>query len=310
MSDPELGRVLLHYLVYNSKAGRGRMPGALDIVRAFFERHDLPLELLPAETGPALRDRLLGLPPGSTVLSLGGDGTVNGLLEALVPAQLVLGILPAGSADDFASALGFPRDNLEPALRAVLEGKTRLVDSATASLTFADGDRRDFRFLNALGTGFDAEVAQQREERFDWLRGEWGYYTALALGWLRMRREQLKVVVDGSEVWSGRALLVSCQNGPRTGGSFHLAPGARVDDGELELIVAGNVSHLGLLKLLPKVLGAQLIEDDRVRRVAGREFRLEWAQPRTLHMDGEIQPAVTSAHIQLQPASLRVIVPD
>src|SRR5690625_3591830 len=97
-----------HYLVYNSSAGRGR---------------------LRRRRGRELQAPLAGLPADARVLSMGGDGTLNGVLEPLVHSDRTLGVLPAGSADDFAAALGLPNDSLVPALEAIAAGRTRFVDT-------------------------------------------------------------------------------------------------------------------------------------------------------------------------------------
>lgn len=300
----------MHYLVYNRIAGRGRIPDALRQVQSFFERHELPLTVLPAASGDSLTDLLRELPAGAPLLSLGGDGTLNGLLAAAVGSGRTVGILPAGSADDFATALGIRRDTLEHALQVIRAGRTRVVDTAQAVLTSPDGATRHVRMVNALGSGFDAEVADLRERRFDRLKGSTGYYVALAVGWLRMRRENLQVSVDGREFFAGRSLLVSCQNSPRTGGSFHFAPGAAIDDGRFELVVAADVSRGRILKLLPHVLKEDAWGDETVLRVGGTRFSFTWAVPRIVHMDGEIQPAAKRVDIQVVPQSLRVFAPE
>lgn len=299
----------MHYLIYNKIAGRGRLPDALEQVRAFFSRHGLPLTVLPAVSGTSLTAVLRELPADARLLSLGGDGTLNGLLDAAVGSQRTVGVLPAGSADDFATALGFPRETLEPALEAIRAGATRVVDTARALLEFEDGGTRSVRIVNALGTGFDAEVAKLRETRFDNMKGSTGYYVALGVGWLLMRREQLKVTVDDREFFSGRSLLVSCQNSARTGGSFNFAPGARIDDGRFELVVAGDISRGRILKLLPRVLKPEPWDDAAVMRVSGTKFSFTWEVPRTVHMDGEIQPPAKRVDISVVPQSLRVFVP-
>lgn len=287
------------------------MPGALDTVRTYFSGHDLPLTVLPAQQGQALTATLQSLPEDARVLSLGGDGTLNGVLLATVNSGRTVGVLPTGSADDFATALGFPRDDLTPALDAIRVGRTKLVDSGAASLELADGKRLEHRFVNALGTGFDAEVAHERETKLNWIKGEAGYYTALALSWFRLLRRQLTVHADGAAepVWSGRALLVSCQNSPRTGGSFYFAPGAVTDDGVMNLLVAGDVSHFALLKLLPSVLKGVPLDHPQAFSCSGSRFTISWDRPRILHLDGELVAPVRQAQVTVEPGSLRVFVP-
>ncbi len=287
------------------------MPGALDMVRNYFDDHSLPLTVLPDLQGQELTDALNQLPADACILSLGGDGTLNGVIQASCNTQRTVGVLPAGSADDFATALGFPRDDLTPALDAIRLGTSRVVDSGKANLTLGSGEKVTRRFVNALGTGFDAEVAAQRETRLNWIKGDAGYYIALALSWFRLLRRQLTVHTDGSAepAWSDRALLVSCQNSSRTGGSFYFAPEARIDDGVMNLVVAGNLRHFELLKLLPKVLNAMPLVHPEVFHSSGTTFTLRWDTPRTLHMDGELVAEVRAALVTVDPASLRVFAP-
>ncbi|HLR47069.1 MAG TPA: diacylglycerol kinase family protein [Deinococcales bacterium] len=298
-----------HYLVYNSSAGRGRLPAALSAVRTFFAERNLPLEVLPPLRGRELQAALAGLPADARVLSMGGDGTLNGVLEPLVHSDRTLGVLPAGSADDFAAALGLPNDSLVPALEAIAAGRTRLVDTGRATLTFADGTALTTRFVNALGTGFDAEVAERRESTLDWLKGAAGYYAALAVEWFSLRREHLSVQVDGETVWADVALLATCQNGPRTGGSFWFTPAADPADGRLNVLVAGDVGRLGLVRLLPKVLKAEPLDHPLAGFAEGAELELRWRRPRTVHLDGELYGAVRHVAVTVDPGSLRVFVP-
>lgn len=299
----------MYHLVYNKVAGRGRMPHAPETVREFFNRNNLQLEVLPDVAGAELTALLRELPDDARILSLGGDGTLNGVLAATVGTNRTVGILPAGSADDFATALGLPREDLLPALEAILSGKVRVVDTAAAKLTLPDGQLVHSRFVNALGTGFDAEVASVREASFNWLKGAAGYYTALALGWLRMRREQVTVTADGTQVHTGHSLLVSFQNSMRTGGSFHFVPGAVIDDGRFDLVVAGDIGRRKIIELLPRVLKPEPWDDRTVVRVDGTRFALSWAKARTVHMDGEIHAPALQVEVEVQPASLRVFAP-
>lgn len=288
------------------------MPGALDMVTDYFASRSLPLTVLPSLQGQGLTDALNGLPADARILSLGGDGTLNGVIQASCNTQRTVGVLPAGSADDFATALGFPRDDLTPALDAIRLGRSRLVDTGKANLILASGEHVSRRFVNALGTGFDAEVAAQRETKLNWIKGDAGYYTALALSWFRLLRRHLTVYAGGSSdepVWSDRALLVSCQNSSRTGGSFYFAPEAKIDDGVMNLLVAGNVGHFELLGLLPKVLKALPLVHPKVFSSSGTSFTLRWDRPRTLHMDGELVSEVRQAQVTVDPASLRIFAP-
>jgi diacylglycerol kinase (ATP) len=117
------------------------------------------------------------------------------------------------------------------------------------------------------------------------------------------------VTLDGQKVFDDPALLVSVQNGPRTGGSFLFSPTAQVDDGLLDVVIAGNFGRLGTLGILPKVLKGTHVRHPKVNILRGKTVRLEWSKARPGHMEGELLGAATTFDISIQAASLKVLAP-
>jgi len=293
-------------LVFNPTAGKGRARRALALVTAFLDARRVPYDLHSTDAPGHATELAAATPRGSTVVALGGDGTVHqvvkGLLRKGTPADRtrgrVLGILPLGSGDDFAFSLGMDRQDLHGALERLVAGGTRNVD-----LAFVNGEP----FLNAFGTGFDADVAQRVRTSPKFLPGLAGYLYSVFMTLAVLDCPPAQVRVDGLLVHDGPALLIGVQNGPRTGGSFLFAPAAVNDDGLLDVVIGDRLTRLGTVQLLPLVMRGQHVGHPAVALHRGRSLRIDWESARPGHADGEALPLSASYEVELLPAALTVI---
>lgn len=293
------------HLIYNPVAGRGRAAPALSRTRAFLDAAAVPYTLVTT-AGPGHATELArAAPAGATVVAMGGDGTVHEVVRGILKcgkgdaaSDKVLATLPVGSGDDFAFAMGIPRDDLDAALRRLLDGTVTSIDV---------GDVNGEPFVNAFGVGFDAEVAHRVVHAPRFLKGLAAYLYAVVTTLGRLDPSHVDVTIDGEEVYAGKALLVSCQNGPRTGGSFLFAPEARNDDGMLDVVVAGAFDKLGALGILPKVMRGRHLGHPKVHLFQGKDVRLTWQRPQHAHAEGEQLPPGTTFHVTLRPGALRVL---
>ena len=289
----------VYHLIYNPVAGRRRIPDALERVRAVFQRVNEELhEFVTTGPGDACAFAT-SLPPGSVAIAMGGDGTVQEVGSACAGTEKVLGIIPTGSGDDFAFALGIDRHDLESAANRVLTGRVRTVDTGLAN---------GRRFINAAGSGFDAQVARTALDAPWPLRERSAYLYAILRTLSRLTSVRSLMTLDGQVVQDGPALLVSVQNGPRSGGSFPLAPNAIVDDGLLDVVIAGSFSRLATLGILPKVLVGTHLVHPLVQLVRGKHLVIEWAEPRPMHLEGELLEPCSRFEVEVQPQSLKVLV--
>ncbi len=298
----------MHHIIFNPVAGKGRASAALSLTLEFLSNHGIKYQLHTTR-GPSHATALAAAtPPKSTVIALGGDGTVHEVVRGFLSGApdeaadrtqgRTLGLVPVGSGDDFAFSLGLERGDIAPALERIATGATRLID-----LGFVG----DEPFVNAVGVGFDAEVAHLVMTSPKLFKGPAAYFYGVvaALGGLSPAR--VTVRIDGRQVYQGASLLVACQNGPRTGGSFYFAPTARNDDGLLDVLVAGAFGRAGALRILPKVMKGAHLTDPRVWLFQGREVELAWERPQRAHAEGEALAPRSNYHISLQPRALRVI---
>jgi diacylglycerol kinase (ATP) len=235
-----------------------------------------------------------------SVIVVGGDGSIheaaNGILGSSRP-HCPLGIVPLGSGNDFVKMLGLDRD-----WRAACD---RIISNATRCV---DVGRIDGRyFTNGIGIGFDAEVALIAERR-RWLGSDLMYAAALAEVLLRHRgNPELEICADG-ETWRQRALLIAAANGRCYGGSFKLAPDASLDDGALDLLVAGDLGRLGIIGLVPQVMRGSHLDHPKVSHRCVRQLSVASDRPLVVHADGEIlYRDARSVEIQVVPGALTVL---
>jgi YegS/Rv2252/BmrU family lipid kinase len=243
------------------------------------------------------------------VIAMGGDGTVheviNGLMQVPAADRPVLGVVPVGSGNDFAHAIGVPADPAH-ALRHALEHEPRAIDLGRVN----DEHGRVEYFDNTLGLGFDA-VVTIRSHRLPVLRGFLMYLTAVIQTiLLNHDPAHLQIETDG-ERWAQDTLLLTLCNGPREGGGFMIAPEARIDDGLLHYALIKKVSRLMMFRLVPEVMNGTHGRFKQVRMGSCRKLTLQADRPLYIHADGEIFSGfgtdIRRLEVEVQPGALRVV---
>ena len=234
------------------------------------------------------------------VLSVGGDGTANEVASGLLGSTTAMGVVPAGSGNGLARTLRIPID-ADRALRELAGAVTRLMDVGRAN---------GRPFLNVAGAGFDAAVGKAFHESA--LRGgRRGLlsYARLALTMSWAYRRGGFALEAGEHRFEGQAWLVAFVNGRQYGGAAIIAPGARFDDGLLDVVVIEDATPLELLVAAPRLYLGGLASFRRYRHLPASRAVLTAAQPFPHHRDGEPAEAVTRLEVSVEPRALRVLVP-
>ena len=225
------------------------------------------------------------------VLAWGGDGTVNEVASALVGSSTALGIVPGGSGNGLARELGLPL-TAEAALQAALTATPRAIDA---------GQLDGRWFFSLAGIGFDAHVAAAFD-RHDGSRG-FANYVRITVRELRRYTCGTYRVNGGDPV---RALLVTFANSGQFGNGARIAPDARIDDGQLDLVVFQERSRLSTVLALPKLFtgGAASVRGVTIKRV--ETAVVESDAPMGFHVDGEPCTGGTRLEARVYPGVLRV----
>ena len=285
--------------IFNPHSGHNaRNPWLLDRARAFIAEHKLDATVVPTEhplhaTDLARRaiDEGCGL-----VVAIGGDGTMNEVATALVGTDVTLGLIPCGSGNGLGRHLGIPGPG-KGAFRALLANHSRVIDTG-----LADGHA----FFNAMGLGFDAEISA----RFNALtsRGLSSYVRTASRTLFGYRTVNYTIHADDKEV-SSRAFIVAVANSDQYGNDCYIAPGARVDDGLLDLTVIRRLTPFNVLPLAERLFTKRIAGSPSVTRLRAKRFVIERSAPGPLHTDGEVRESDASIEVRVLPSSLRIAVP-
>ena len=293
---------------------RARRPSAERALR------DAGLDVVVLETAAAGDAEVLarGLgEEGELVVAAGGDGTIHEVANGLAGTDGTLAVLPMGTGNDFARALGLS-DDLEVAARQIAAGDVRRCDLGRVRWTDGAGATHERRFTNCLGAGFDAHAAALAAQT-KWLGGRTAYLVAVLRTLWLWRRPRLyatvrQLVAAGAlEGESGLDLdgpLFLCEigNGHSVGGGFLLTPNARPDDGLLDVCHVKHIRTRRALRLLPRSLTGDHLGEPEVR--TGRAEGLSLSVTKgglPLQADGEILTYdALEVEVEVEPGALPV----
>jgi YegS/Rv2252/BmrU family lipid kinase len=288
--------------ILNPHSGRNRRrPWLAEAIRRFIAERSLDATLAVTERpGHARELAAEGVAQGAeVVVAVGGDGTMNEVAQALVHTPAALALVPCGSGNGLALHLRLPSD-----LRAALE----LAGGRGARVAVIDsGVVNGLPFFNAMGAGIDAEVSL----RFNTLvkRGLPAYVRVALAVWTARRPVVCHVSGAGTGREPASALLVAVANSDQYGNNARIAPGARVDDGKLDLVVVTEAGTPAALGLVPRMFLGTLDRSRHVRRLTGERFVIERAEPGVIHTDGETHHAAARLEVAVLRSSLRLLVP-
>lgn len=238
------------------------------------------------------------LPQASRVVVVGGDGTLNQLLPSLLSGTHTTALVPFGSGNDTARALRLYGLSWQKALAHGLSGVASQIDIGLAEFDIdangaANGDvkgdveTRRVPFISSLTTGFDSSVGLRALNGPKWLRGLPRYLLATVRELVNFRTWCMEVSVDGAPVHSGKALFASTLNTRTFGAGMPAAPHARLDDGQLNVLLAGDLSLLQTLLLLPRLLVGKHLSHPKVHTQPFQTMLIESATPVPIAADGE-----------------------
>jgi len=230
------------------------------------------------------------------VVVWGGDGTINEILPAVADTGVGLGIIPGGSGNGLARQLGLP---LEPrtAFRIALGNRKKIIDL---------GECEGRLFANVAGLGFDARIADLFGRAGK--RGTWTYITEALRELFAYRASTYRLSIDAGAAEESTALIVAFANSGQYGSGAYIAPGARPDDGELDLVIVGDRGRLGRMAIAVRFLTTTIdkawgVSTQRVRRVS-----VGGSEPMLFHADGEPVWADPPLAVGVRPGALTLFV--
>lgn len=292
-------------VLVNPASGGGRACRLRPRVEDLLHHYEVPAEFVETRGVEDLQQRAAGAHAAGfdTLAVLGGDGALHHAVNAAI--QTGSGVprfafFPAGNGNDIARNFGIPLDTIAAAY-AFARGRSRRFDAA--QVRFSDGATRIF--LGAGGMGLDAEAAQLVAGKFRQWPGAARYVAAALYALKNFAPLQLAAAIDGAP-WSGEVLLAAVANGPCYGAGIRIEPAARVDDGELNLVLAAPLPLTKILEAIPVLLRSGDLRWPQITRLRAKRLVLRADRPALFHGDGEILGRAP-VEIEVLPAAVEFI---
>jgi len=286
-------------VIINPKAGRGSSLRTWKRIQnriAGDGRYEAVIPVSYAETRKAAAQAAAdGL---DRVIVIGGDGTLAAVAQELAFTDTAMGVVPAGTGNDFIRNLGLPRGDVA-ALEVAMGPHRRQVDMGKT----VGGEY----FINAAGIGFDGEVAARAASFPKGMGGTLPYLAGAITTLLRYHPVPMEITVD-DETITGRCAMVAIANGQNYGGGMRIAPMADPHDGKLDVVLASELGRLELLNLLRLVYSGGHVDHPKVKVLRGDHVHVAVSPLVRRHYDGELM----SEHAQefrSAPRALAVVVP-
>jgi diacylglycerol kinase (ATP) len=293
-------------IILNPYAGRWKAQAAIPDIERACHKIGLDYELvLTREPGHGIELAKQAAATGfSPIVAAGGDGSIsevmNGLMQAADGgAASPLGVIPLGSADDFADMAGLEKE-VEAACRVIQAGQTRMVDIGQVNGRYFDNN-------SAIGLEPMVTITQAAMVH---IKGTPRYILAALKAILTHHPWYARMAWDDGS-YEGPIALVSVGNTPRTGGTFWMTPRAEMDDGYLDFVFTGKLGRLRLLRLMPAAFDGSHINRPEVTYLRTTHLRIDCDSPTPIQADGEVfDRAARHIEYTILPHTLQLIVPS
>ena len=265
-------------LVINPVAGQGKGTTVGTYVAGWLTQRKIPYTLITGPSSTSLADQLGNFLEKSSdcdgVIAVGGDGLLHLVLQKVVPAQVPIALIPAGTGNDFVRTLGWSLDSFDEHLTFVTSTQPTPID-----LGLVDGEW----FGAILSTGFDS-IVNEKANTLSWPKGPMKYNAAIAIELPRFKPRHYEIFLDDQSI-STDAMLIAVSNGRSYGGGMLVCPDANISDGLFDVMILRPVSKIEFLKVFPRVFAGTHISHPAVEVLRSRTVRIE--SKAVAYADGE-----------------------
>jgi len=318
-------------LVLNPHAAGGKAAALAKPLKAWLAKNQPDWQLAIAHNVAVGRRLIDAMPQGSRIVLVGGDGTFNQMLPSLLAGQHSAALVPYGSGNDLARALGLRGLSWRKALALASSQTPQRMDIGLAEFEVLpetnenqeddqlesqkadqeEGQNEDrlysVPFASSFTTGFDSSVGLRALNGPKWLRGLPRYLLATVRELLHFRKWGLVVLADGKPIYTTEALFASSLNTPTFGAGMPAVPHASIDDGQLNLLLAKNVSVWQTILLLPDLLFGKHLNHPKVHTQPFQTLQIKSDTPIPLAADGEYLGTSQNIHIRILKGQLPIV---
>lgn len=296
-----------YLFIINPVAGKGKTAHLTDRLQKLIDKLEIEYKIIITEFSRQI-DSIVESNKSSfnRFVVVGGDGTVHDLINSKSILDIVCGVIPTGSGNDFAMTLKMEKD-IEKNLRIVIKDNISKLDIGIAEIINHDGSRNTFKFANSIGIGFDAAVAAGAQT-IKFFTGILLYLASVFKNLISYKLTEFEFEADDFS-YSDTVFMVAIGNGKTAGGGFHLTPNAEANDGLLDYCLIKKINKLkAVLNLLPSTIIGKHINNRSVIYRKTKQLNVSVKSSLYVHADGEIVTnSLKSIKISLIPKQFNII---
>lgn len=270
---------LSYLFIVNPVAGKNKGAKVLLLIERVMKRKKIPHKIIQTtEIGEAQRIAKEAVNKEfSTIVAVGGDGTIHEVLNGIVGSNKILGIIPAGTGNDLSRTLNLPH-NPELALELILQGKTKAIDLGKANGKY---------FINFASIGLDAVIASEANYIKKYISGKIAYILAAIKGINLFKSREIKFIIDDKKI-SEKVMMITVCNGIYYGGGMMIAPKAMLEDGYFDVCVIKKMNKLKLLALFPTIYLGKHVNYKEVEFYRAKKVKIISEDHLQVNADGEL----------------------
>ncbi len=285
------------FFIINSRIGTDRLQAVEAAVRQYFSAADTTVRRTEYGGHASVLAREALEHADTLVIAVGGDGTVNEVVQVMAHTGRPMAIVPTGSGNGLARHCGIPIE-LEKAVQLAAEGRTEPIDLGMANEKY---------FISNAGVGFDAVVCNSIRETKS--RGLKMYIAKVIQHYFTYRRDTYNITADDRSI-SMKAFFLNVANGREFGYGFQISPGASLQDGLLDVIITKKIHALNGLLFVIDGWRKRLHKNRNCIHFTTRTLRVEGQNLRYFQTDGDAHACNGICEISVWPRALQLIVPN
>jgi YegS/Rv2252/BmrU family lipid kinase len=293
-----------HLFIINPIAGKGKTLKLIPVIEKIFynRKENYAIEVTKYVGHATELAKRYSNKENYRIYSVGGDGTLNEVLNGMVNTKSSLAVIPSGSGNDFIKSIYKydKKEAIEKILFKTINGKEHEIDL---------GKVNDRYFINIASVGFDAEVAYNsiKFKKLPLINGTAAYILGLLITVFKYKSYDLSIEID-SISFNLRSLLVAVANGRYYGGGINVAPKANLNDGFFDICLIDRVGKLKILGLFPKVIKGTHETIKEVNFKSGKVVRIYSKIKLAFNIDGEIIRG-NEAEFQIIKRGVQIVIP-
>lgn len=284
--------------IYNERSGKGKGKKIIKIIKDYLTAKNVEFATFSTrERGDATAiAKDLSARGETDIIAVGGDGTMHEVLNGINTETVNLGIIPAGSGNDFVQSAKIPMDT-KKALDVILQNQPKPTDYLDCS---------GIKGLNIIGTGIDVEILT-RCEKYKFFTGKIQYFLSLIISLIKFKFYKFDTIVKNNRT-SHEALVVCCGNGKMFGGGIPMCPNAKIDDGLIDFVVCNKMKKSKILNALIKLMKGKILEQDFTEFSLEKQVEVCFDKPTVVNVDGELYPDLPF-YVQIKEKGLKLYRP-